>query len=115
MKQFHRARTAGNDVQIILGGGWQRFAFPTPGLTYLGTIRRGMEIGALASDGAGNYLQVNGDMHQALNKSRIAAHLRKAGVRPERAMVVCQPTTETAPPAVTVIVRRRRRIRTPPA
>lgn len=61
----------GKHTQIILGDGWQRFAFATRGMTFLGTIRRGMEIGALAKDDTGGYLQVNGDIHQVLNRSRV--------------------------------------------
>ncbi len=104
-----------NDMQIILGAGWQRFAFTTPGLLYLGTIRRGMEIGALAIDETGDYVQVNGDIHQALNKSRIAAYLRKAGVRPAPALQVYPPKTEVERPIVSVIVKHRRRILPPQA
>lgn len=115
MKPLHKPVPADNDIQISLGAGWQRFAFATPGLIYLGTIRRGLEIGALARDATGAYLQVNGDIHQALNKSRVAAHLRKVGARPDPAAVAHSPTTETERPAVSVIVKRRRRILTPPA
>lgn len=103
---------SGGDIQIILGDGWQRFAFATCGLTFLGTIRRGMEIGALARDEAGGYLQVNGDIHQVLSKGRVAAHLRKAVVRPDQIGVTCQPT-QTERAAVPVVIKRRRRMLVP--
>ena len=81
MKPSTKTTPSGGDIQITLGDGWQRFAFTTRGLAFLGTIRRGMEIGALARDEAGGYLQVNGDIHQVLNKSRVAAHLRTRQAR----------------------------------
>jgi len=110
MKPFTKLRT-GNDVQIVLGDGWTRFAF-TADADYLGTIRRGMEIGALAKDAEGNYWQVNGDIRQVLNASRVAAHLRKADVRPEP-FARTYPSTEAERPVVSVVVKRRRRIPMP--
>ena len=112
MKPFTKTRPSGGDIQITLGDCWQRFAFTTRGLAFLGTIRRGMEIGALARDEAGGYLQVNGDIHQVLNKSRVAAHLRKASPRPEPVAGAYQ-ATEAERPAVSVVVKRRRRILMP--
>lgn len=109
MKSRSKPAPSGGDIQITLGDGWQRFAFVTPGLTFLGTIRRGMEIGALARDDAGAYLQANGDMRKVLNKSRVVAHLRKAGVRSESTGGAVLPTgTERAP--VSVVIKRRRRV-----
>ncbi len=114
MKPSTKTTPSGGDIQITLGDGWQRFAFATRGLAFLGTIRRGMEIGALARDEAGGYLQVNGDIHHVLNRSRVAAHLRKAGVRREPIVVTCRPTgTERA--AVSVVIKRRRRMLVPKA
>ncbi len=71
-----------------------------------------MEIGALAWDDAGAYWQVNGDIQQALNKSRMEAHLRKAGFRPAPA---AQADVSTGPErnAVSVVVKRRRRVLLP--
>jgi hypothetical protein len=112
MKPFTKTTPSGGDIQIILGDGWQRFAFATGGLAFLGTIRRGMEIGALARDEAGGYLQVNGDIHQVLNRSRVAAHLRKADVRPEPFARTYQSTGAECP-VVSVVVKRRRRIPMP--
>lgn len=110
MEPLHKTRRTGDAMQIVPGSGWQRFAFATPGLVYLGTIRRGMEIGALAMNDAGGYLQVNGDIHQILNRSRVAAHLRRAGIRPASVVPAGRPTTHAERPAVTVTVKRRRRI-----
>jgi hypothetical protein len=102
------------DIHIILGMGWRQFAFDRDDLAYLGTIRRGIEIGALAQDSAGNYLQVNGDMRQALNKSRIEAKLREAMGKDHMVQQVRQPTiAERA--AVTVVIKPRRRVMAPNA
>ncbi len=95
-------------MQITLGDGWQRFALTTPGLAFLGTIRRGMEIGALATDAAGGYLQVNGDIRKVLNKSRVTAHLRNAELRPSQMRGGLQPAQAERPPVPVVIKRRRR-------
>jgi hypothetical protein len=97
----------GNDNQVILGEDWHRFAFARDDLEFLGTIRRGIEIGALAKDQDGNYLQVNGDMRQTLNKSRIESLLRSAKPAVVRVPVVRQPTTEQRA-AVVVTVKKRR-------
>jgi len=71
-----------------------------------------MEIGALAKDAAGGYLQVNGDIHQVLNRSRVAAHLRKANLGPEPFGRTNQ-STEAERPVVSVVIKRRRRIPMP--
>jgi hypothetical protein len=98
-----------NDTQITLGEGWRQFAQPREDLTFMGTIRRGMEIGALAKDGAGAYLLVNGDIRQVLNSSRVEAKLRSAVVRRPREPVVQSPTAAERA-AVVVVVKQRRRI-----
>ncbi|RZI83548.1 MAG: hypothetical protein EOP38_12245 [Rubrivivax sp.] len=97
----------GNDTQVTLGEDWHRFAFPRDDLEFLGTIRRGIEIGALAKDTDGNYLQVNGDMRQTLNKSRVDNLLRSAKPAVVRAPVVRQPTADQRA-AVVVTVKKRR-------
>lgn len=103
---------SGKDVQIVLGEGWRQFAFTRDGLDYLGTIRRGMEIGALARDADGGYWQVNGDIRQLLNTSRVAAHLRDATVRRKPLMLPRQPT-QTERAAVSVVIKPRRRVLVP--
>ncbi|TWO68055.1 hypothetical protein FN976_24245 [Caenimonas sedimenti] len=101
-----KTRRARDDVQIVLGESWQRFAFATTGLVFLGTIRRGMEIGALAVDENGAYNQVNGDVHQSLNLSRVAAHLRKVGALAGHTHGLW--TAEQVRSSVPVTVKRRR-------
>src|SRR5690606_1453099 len=110
---FVKKRTS-NDTQITLGDGWRQFAsVPRADLEYLGVIRRGMQIGALAKDETGAYWQVNGDMRQALNLSRIQARLRSAKVRPGKVEVVRQPTSEERAKVV-VVVKPKRRVVMPP-
>jgi len=103
-----RARKTNSD-QITLGEGWRQFAFERPDLEYLGVIRRGIEIGALARDKDGAFLQVNGDMRQTLNTSRIQALLRSARSVVRPAPVARQPTTEQRA-AVVVTVKPKRRV-----
>jgi hypothetical protein len=65
------------------------------GLRVLGSIRRDAQIGALAVDEQGRYVQVNGDHVTALSQSQVAAAVRRAskqqasartgGMRPGRA------------------------------
>ena len=82
--------------------GPQRFAAEREGLSILGTVQRGLQIGALARNPEGEYLQVNGDITQPLNKSRVELALQKSGGIPK-------PKPVTGPPAVapTVIVSAR--------
>jgi predicted nucleotidyltransferase len=102
-------KRATNDTQITLGEGWRQFAQLREDLTFMGVIRRGMEIGALAKDASGAYLQVNGDIRQVLNSSRVEAKLRSAVVRQPPVPVVRGPT-EAERAAVVVVVKQRRRI-----
>jgi hypothetical protein len=69
-----------------------------------------MEIGALARDRAGDYWQVNGDIRQVLNKSRVTTQLRKAMVRSEPVGVVTRQPTDVDRARVAVIIKPRRRV-----
>ena len=102
-----------NETQITLGDGWRQFGFEREDLEFLGVIRRGMEIGALAKDATGAYLQVNGDMRQVLNKSRVETYMRSAPVRISKVVMARQPS-EAERAAVVVVVKPRRRIILPP-
>lgn len=96
---------------VMLGEGWRMFAMLREDLEYLGTIQRGLEIGALAKDASGAYLQVNGDVRQVLNTSRVEAALRAAG--PRRPALRPRPNAAPAKPVV-VVVKPRRRVIVPP-
>lgn len=107
------AKRGGNNKNTIvtLGEGWRMFAQPREDLEYLGTIQRGMEIGALAKDTSGAYLQVNGDMRQVLNTSRVETALRAASPRTP----AYRPRQQAAPAApVVVTIKPRRRVIVPP-
>ena len=68
-----------------------------PGAVVLGVVQRGLQIGALVRDKAGEYLQINGDTAQVLNKSAVEHALRAAML-----------STPRAPARPVVGVRRRR-------
>lgn len=66
-------------MTIRLDTNLQRFtAADHPDLRYLGVVQRGMEVGALALTADGRYVQVNGDIVQELNASRVRAALGPA-------------------------------------
>lgn len=106
-------KRGGNNKNTIVtpGDGWRMFAMPREDLEYLGTIQRGLEIGALARDVSGAYLQVNGDMRQTLNTSRVEAALRSA--MPRAASYRPRQSAEPSKPVV-VVVKPRRRVIVPP-
>ncbi|KGM39842.1 hypothetical protein JY96_06845 [Aquabacterium sp. NJ1] len=99
-----------NNEQITLGDGWRKFAFERLDLEYLGVIRRGIEIGALAKDEGGAFLQVNGDMRQPLNTSRIQALLRSARPDIRSAPIARQPSAEQRSAVVVTVKPKRRTI-----
>lgn len=98
-----------NSAQVILGEGWRQFAFAQTDVEFIGVIRRGIEIGALARDEHGAYLQVNGDMRQPLNASRIQALLRSARPDKRPPPLARQPSSEERA-AVVVTVKPKRRV-----
>lgn len=62
---------------IHLGPRWRMFASPRDGLTFLGTVQRGIAgIGALARNCDGGHVQVNGDVMEVLDARRIGRALR---------------------------------------
>lgn len=98
------------------------------GLSYLGTVQRGLQIGALAKSVDGEYFQVNGDIKQPLNLAKVDHALRIAQIyfdaAQERAAAATNERADDQPPASwqrlktgegaarpapTVIVRPRRR------
>lgn len=99
----------GHEAQITLGEGWRQFAFDRADLEYVGVISRGIEIGALAKDKDGAFWQVNGDMRQALNSSKMQALLRAARPDTKPAPIARQPSAEQRA-AVVVTVKPKRRL-----
>lgn len=62
------------DIRVgrFTGNFYARFApRRVPGLIYLGTIRRGLQLGALAINERGDYVQANGDMIQKLKTASV--------------------------------------------
>lgn len=93
--------------RIFIGPRWHSFAYDREGMQMLGTIQRGMQIGALAKLEDGNYAQVNGDIIEVLNKSRVEFALQSAtGAQPPSAPAVEAPK----PPPPTVVIKKRRRL-----
>lgn len=65
---------------------WQRFAIVNrPGFTFIGTVQRGLQVGALARDEKGTYYQVNGDNLQALNEHQVTQAIVRARQRQSEA------------------------------
>lgn len=63
--------------EISLGHMWRQYARERPGLTFLGTIQRGMHIGALAFDGE-SYFCVNGNSVVQVTTRKVLAALDAA-------------------------------------
>lgn len=96
-------------MTIRLDTNLQRFtAGEHPDFRYLGVVQRGMEVGALALTPDGRYVQVNGDIVQDLNASRVRAALGSAYTS---RVVPSAPAPAQAP---VVVVRKRRIAVRPP-
>jgi hypothetical protein len=120
-------RRGSRDAWIVCLGEdeWRRFTAggdPADGLRMLGSVRRGAQIGALARDANGRYVQINGDYRTELNQAQIAAALQhpRQGISSSsrtrwlwggthRSSRDSAPPSPAAPsPTVRVVVRRRR-------
>lgn len=89
---------------VQLGTGWQRHAKPKEGLTFLGVVQQGPQVGALAQRADGRYVQVNGDWVTALGTGKVRWALRSSAPR-----VTWGPTRPSPAPAATVVVTVRKR------
>lgn len=67
-----------NRLTITPGGPWRLYTHPLPGWEMLGTVQRGMEIGALAKSPAGLLAQVNAGAVRALDQRKARAALEGA-------------------------------------
>ena len=88
---------------------WKRHTYTRPasdGLRLLGSVRRGAQVGALAVDAQGNYLQVVGDCTVSLNRSQIASALTTASTS-NGPHWDAQPVQRQVVAPVVVIKRRR--------
>jgi hypothetical protein len=90
---------------------------PEDELRLLGSVRRGPQMGALAIDRQGRYLQVNGDHVNELSQSQLAAAVERATAQQvaayqlrnadwARQRLIAKPAAK--PPVV--VVRRRRNL-----
>lgn len=63
-------------IIVTLGGPWRLYQHqPPPGMQMLGTVQRGLEIGALARTQAGLLVQVNAGAVRALDQRKAEAAL----------------------------------------
>ena len=63
-------------IIVTLGGPWRLYQHqPPPGMHMLGTVQRGLEIGALARTQAGLLVQVNAGAVRALDQRKAEAAL----------------------------------------
>ena len=58
---------------VTVGGPWRRYANAMSGFEMLGTVQRGIEIGALARTPAGLLVQVNAGAVRALDQRKAQA------------------------------------------
>lgn len=96
-----------------------------PGLQNIAVIQRGMQMGVLALQSGGQYVQVNGDIIKPLNTAQVLKALRSAGLAPQGGdagrhaggLPAEEPQvfTPTPSPHQPVIVRRKRRTYDPSA
>ena len=62
-------------LTVLLGGPWRLYSHPLAGWEMIGTVQRGMEIGALGLSHAGLYAQINAGAVRSLDQRKIAAAL----------------------------------------
>lgn len=96
-------------VLISPGMGWSRFTYARSDMELIGVVQSGMQIGALARLPSGDYVQVNGDFVEHLEADRLAKALRRAGISEPGARIEREAAPATTP-AVTVTIKKRRRI-----
>lgn len=66
-------------LTITPGGPWRLYTHPLPGMEMLGSVQRGMEIGALGRTQAGLLVQVNAGAIRSLDQRKARAALEAAG------------------------------------
>lgn len=90
---------------------WSRFTYARSqddSLRLLGSVRRGMQMGALAITADGTYVQVVGDFTIPLNTGQISKAIAKArGFQPREPYPVQRTIARPAPPPVVIVKRRR--------
>lgn len=94
---------------------WVKFTYArteADDLKLLGSVKRGLQMGALAVNAEGQYFQVVGDHLVALNKNVISKAIAKAG--PVRDVYEPVQVVKPAASATVVTIKRRRTYVAPP-
>ncbi len=99
------------NLRISVGPRWSSFTYERDGMEMLGTVQRGMQIGALVRLADGSYAQVNGDVIEVLNKSKVEFVL---GPTARRELNPTYSIPTQAPSTAVVVIKKRRRIVPPP-
>ena len=73
MTHFNRGRLA-----VVIGGNWRLYTRRPDGWEMIGTVQRGMEIGALAKSAIGIYAQINAGAIQSLPQNKVIAAIADA-------------------------------------
>lgn len=66
-------------ITVCLGGPWRLYTHPLAGWEMLGTVQRGMDIGALGRSPAGVHVQINAGSVKALDQRKVQAAIERAG------------------------------------
>ena len=73
MTHSNRGRLA-----VDTNGNWRLYTHPLPGWEMLGTVQRGLEIGALGKSPAGIFAQINAGSVRSLDQRKIQAAINGA-------------------------------------
>lgn len=65
-------------LTVTIDGPWRLYTHPLPGWRMLGTVQRGMEIGALAQSSGGALAQINAGAVRSLDQRKAAAAVEAA-------------------------------------
>ena len=65
-------------LTVTIGGNWRMYTRRPAGWTMIGTVQRGMDIGALGKSPIGVYAQINAGLIQGLPQNKVIAALAKA-------------------------------------
>jgi hypothetical protein len=93
---------------------WSRYTYERPEndpLRLLGSVKRGLQMGALAINEQGQYVQVVGDFITPLNSSQISRALAK--LKAPDHISAPRPVVQQAPAPVVTVKRRRIFVVTP--
>jgi len=66
-------------LTVTIDGPWRLYTHPLAGWDMLGTVQRGLEIGALAKSPAGLYAQINAGAVRSLDQRKVLAALEIHG------------------------------------